>query len=203
MPCDALQSREGLLLIKTAHPQKAKHPENENELLSTVSQASIRHFLPLQMGIGKSHTATLDVLVTQVSCAWPSREYPATQWYRILSPTLKLVPFRIPLAGTPGFPQELLCSSEERQREEAKIRCSKGPVDERSLILIITSQLESCKVYIHQKIMKTMNKKWICARNKKATSYCNKKRFLSIKKRRYIKNAVDCPYLFLRYLTLD
>lgn len=104
--------------------------------LAQFPQASIRHFLPLQMGIGKSHTATLDVLVTQVSCAWPSRVYPATQWYRILSPTLKLVPFRIPLAGTPGFPQELLCSSEERQREDAKIRRSKGPVDERSFILI-------------------------------------------------------------------
>lgn len=98
-------------------------------------QASIRHFLPLQMGIGKSHTATLDVLVTQVSCAWPSRVYPATQWYRILSPTLKLVPFRIPLAGTPGFPQELLCSSEEIQREDAKFRRSKGPTDEHNFIL--------------------------------------------------------------------
>lgn len=50
-------------------------------------------------------------------------------------------------------------------------------------LLVRTSQLESCKACIHQKIMKTMNKKWICTRNRKATSYCNKKRYLSIKKK--------------------
>lgn len=67
--------------------------------------------LPLQIGTGKSHDAVLTELAMQVSCGCPSKIYPVTQLYRILSPTSNLVPYKIPFGGTPGLPQELLCNS--------------------------------------------------------------------------------------------
>lgn len=69
--------------------------------------------LPLQIGMGKSHDAVFTELAMQVSWGWPSKIYPVTQLYRILSPTSNLVPYKIPFGGTPGLPQELLCNSGE------------------------------------------------------------------------------------------
>lgn len=68
-------------------------------------------FLPLQIGTGKSQDAVFIELAIQVSWGCPSRMYPVTQLYLILSPTSNLVPYKTPLGGTPGFPQELLCNS--------------------------------------------------------------------------------------------
>ena len=74
---------------------------------------TVTFLLPLQIGTGKSHDAVFTELATQVSWGWPSKIYPVTQLYRILSPTSNLVPYKIPFGGTPGLPQELLCNSRE------------------------------------------------------------------------------------------